>query len=170
MIEPPAMPASDVLAALRALESRGVEAWVAGGWAIDALIGEQTRGHRDLDLAIRTEHLANGIVALAALGYARALDLLPVRLVLEASAGRSIDLHPVAFDEAGHGRQAAGGGRVFDYPSDGFGSGAIAGVTVRCLTAEQLVRFHLGYEPQDHDRADMAMLRDRLGVDVPDPY
>lgn len=164
------MPAAEVLAILRALGDRRVAVWVAGGWAVDALVGAQSRAHRDLDLAIRFEDLEAGITHLERLGYRRALDLLPVRLVLGASHGRSVDLHPVTFDEAGHGRQPGDDGRVFDYPPGAFGHGAIAGVTVSCLSADQLVRFHLGYEPQAHDRADMALLRNRLGVEVPKPY
>jgi lincosamide nucleotidyltransferase A/C/D/E len=33
----------DVLAVMDALSSAGIEAWIAGGWAVDALVGEQTR-------------------------------------------------------------------------------------------------------------------------------
>jgi lincosamide nucleotidyltransferase A/C/D/E len=170
MSERATMPAGEVLAILDALANRQVAVWVAGGWAIDALVGEQTRQHGDLDLAIRSDHLDTGVARLDGLGYRIAHDLRPVRLVLEAADGRSIDLHPVTFDEAGHGRQPGDDGRAFDYPPDAFGEGTIAGVTVPCLTAAQLVRFHLGYEPQDHDRQDMAILRDRLGIEVPPPF
>jgi lincosamide nucleotidyltransferase A/C/D/E len=165
-----AMSATDVLEVMAAFRDARIEAWIAGGWAVDSLIGEQTRPHRDLDLAVRADHLDRAISTLRGLGYRRALDLRPVRLVMHGRGGRAVDLHPVAFDARGHGRQAGDGDRVFEYPPDGFGSGAIDGVVVPCLTAEQLVRFHLGYEPQDHDRHDMAQLRDRLRVDVPAPY
>ena len=37
---------------LDALEGEGIEVWVAGGWGIDALVGRQTRQHRDLDLLL----------------------------------------------------------------------------------------------------------------------
>ena len=164
------MPAGEVLAILDALANRQVAVWIGGGWAVDALVGEQTRPHRDLDLAIRAEDLEVGIVRLDGLGYRPTLDLRPVRIVLEAADRRSVDLHPVTFDASGHGRQPGDDGRVFDYPPDAFGQGTIAGVTVPCLTAEQLVRFHLGYEPLDHDRQDMTLLRDRLGLDVREPY
>lgn len=164
------MTATDVLVVVKALTDARTDAWIAGGWAIDALVGQETRPHRDLDLAVRSEDLDRATARLADLGYRRALDLLPARLVLEAAGGRSVDLHPVTFDPTGHGRQIGPDGQDFEYPADAFGSGQIAGVVVRCLTAEQLVRFHLGYVPQDHDRHDMTMLRDRLGVDVPPPY
>jgi lincosamide nucleotidyltransferase A/C/D/E len=155
---------------MKALRDAGVTAWIAGGWGVDALVGEQTRVHRDLDLAISSDHLDRAIDVLGRLGYASTLDLLPVRIVMEAPGGRSVDLHPVTFDESGFGRQQGNEGHVYEYPPDGFGWGSIAGVDVPCLTADQLVRFHLGYEPLDHDRQDMALLRDRLGVEVPPPY
>ncbi|MFM7534474.1 MAG: nucleotidyltransferase domain-containing protein [Acidimicrobiales bacterium] len=34
------------------LGGAGLDLWVDGGWAVDALLGEQTRPHADLDLAI----------------------------------------------------------------------------------------------------------------------
>src|SRR6266576_41329 len=156
------MAESDVLAAMDSLALDGVDAWVGGGWGIDAVVGETTRPHRDLDLAIRSNHMERAIEALGRLGYRPSLDLRPVRLVLSASAGRSIDLHPVTFDPDGVGHQPGDDGRTFEYPPDGFGSGTIAGVVVPCLAAEQLVRFHLGYEPLDRDRQDMELLRERL--------
>jgi lincosamide nucleotidyltransferase A/C/D/E len=164
------MTEGDVLAVTDGLTVAGLDAWIAGGWAVDAVVGEPTRPHRDLDLAVRSEHLDTALAVLGQLGYAATLDLRPVRLVMEAPGGRSVDLHPVTFDPTGFGRQVGDEGRVYEYPADGFGTGTIGGRTVPCLTAEQLVRFHLGYEPQDHDRRDMAILRDRLGIEVPPPY
>ena len=132
--------------------------------------GESTRSHRDLDLAVRSEQLNQAIEAIRSLGYEPSLDLRPIRLVMDASDGRSVDLHPVAFAGDGSGRHEGSDGRVYDYPAEGFGFGTIGGESVPCLTADLLVRFHLGYEPQDHDRHDVALLRDRLGLAVPDPY
>ncbi len=37
---------------LERLAVRGIEVWVDGGWGVDALLGEQTRSHDDLDLVI----------------------------------------------------------------------------------------------------------------------
>jgi len=44
------MTAGDVLEIVDLLEGVGVESWVDGGWSVDALLGEQTRPHEDLDL------------------------------------------------------------------------------------------------------------------------
>jgi lincosamide nucleotidyltransferase A/C/D/E len=150
--------AEDVLAVLRALEAAGLPVWVGGGWGIDALVGEQTRHHDDLDLAFRAEHEARLIAVLGELGLELAEDQRPVRFVMRAADGCAVDLHPVAFDERGHGVQAGFDGTRFEYPADGLGWGRIDGRRVPCLTAAQQVRFHLGYPPTEKDRRDMALL------------
>lgn len=48
------MKADDVVSIYMALDSAGVKTWIDGGWAVDALIGTQTRSHGDLDVAIRS--------------------------------------------------------------------------------------------------------------------
>src|SRR5437773_2317745 len=99
------MTEGDVLAAMDSLARNGIDAWVGGGWGVDAVVGETTRPHRDLDLAIRSTHMERAIEVLGRLGYRPSLDLRPVRLVLSAPAGPSIDLHPVTFDPQGVGHQ-----------------------------------------------------------------
>ena len=49
------MTASDVLAILDRLDAAGIAWWVDGGWGVDALLGEQTRPHHDLDFAVREQ-------------------------------------------------------------------------------------------------------------------
>jgi lincosamide nucleotidyltransferase A/C/D/E len=44
------MSAPEVHAVLEALAAAGCPAWIGGGWGVDALVGYQTREHRDLDL------------------------------------------------------------------------------------------------------------------------
>ena len=155
---------------LEALETAGVPVWVGGGWGIDALVGEQTRQHDDLDLAFRAEDEARLIAVLGGMGLELAEDQRPVRLVMRAEDGRAVDLHPVAFDERGHGVQAGFDGARFDYPAEGLGWGYIGGQRVPCLTVEQQVRFHLGYAPTQKDRRDVALLAERLGMAVPEAY
>lgn len=54
--------------------------------------------------------------------------------------------------------------RPFVYPRSCFVTGAVEGTPVPCLSAEQQVRFHQGYEPRDRDRHDMARLRRAFGI------
>jgi lincosamide nucleotidyltransferase A/C/D/E len=157
------MTADDVLAIVTRLAN--VDVWIGGGWGIDALLGEQTRQHRDLDLMHRKPQEPAVVAALAAAGYVETLDWRPVRFVVTDPDGREIDLHPLDFAEDGSAVQAAfGPNRPFAYPASCFVTGTILGRTVPCLSAEQQVYFHQGYEPSDRDRHDMARLRHTFGI------
>jgi lincosamide nucleotidyltransferase A/C/D/E len=98
--------AEDVIQVLDALDAAGVRHWVAGGWGIAALVGRQTRQHRDLDLAVDAADLSRCLAVLAGLEYAAETDWLPSRIELRAAGERWVDVHPVAFSETGVGRQA----------------------------------------------------------------
>jgi lincosamide nucleotidyltransferase A/C/D/E len=164
------MDGDQVLEVLGRLQAAGVPAWIGGGWGVDALVGEQSRAHDDLDLAIDTRYQTQAIAALEPAGYRVVADHRPTRFVMRTGDGSTVDLHPVDFTHPGPGVQLVPGGDPFRYPADGFTHGRIAGRTVPCLTAAQQLRFHLGYPPTDKDCHDMRLLRDRLGLAVPPPY
>ncbi|WP_406347422.1 nucleotidyltransferase domain-containing protein [Streptomyces sp. NBC_00144] len=43
------MDATNALTVIRARQTQGVEVWLGdGGWGVDALLGEQTRPHKDV--------------------------------------------------------------------------------------------------------------------------
>jgi hypothetical protein len=46
------MSATDVLEVLSILDAEGISAWIGGGWGVDALVGQETRRHEDLDIAV----------------------------------------------------------------------------------------------------------------------
>lgn len=163
------MSARDVLDVLDRLAAAHLPAWVDGGWGVDALLGEQSRPHADLDLVVRLDDTDRVLEQLAALEVQLHLDLRPTRLVAAAADGRSVDLHPVTFAADGTGWQAgaAAGGGDCPYPPGGFGTGRIGGRTVPCLTAQLQVAHHSGYPPADRDRADMQLLAARCGVPLP---
>jgi aminoglycoside-2''-adenylyltransferase len=152
------MDAEDVIQVLDTLDQAGVRHWLGGGWGVAALVGRQTRQHRDLDLAIDAGDLCRCLIALGKLGYAAETDWLPVRIELRSPGDRWVDIHPVAFEEGGHGRQAGLDGGAFDYPPDAFSRGVIAGREVPCLSARQQRRFRTGYEHRPQDVHDLAQL------------
>lgn len=163
--------AAQVLACLDRLSEAGVSAWVDGGWGVDALLGEQTRPHEDLDLVVALDDGARVEQAFAPLGFRLALDERPVRFVLCDAAGHRLDCHTVTFVENGDGVQVQPDGSDFHYPAEGFGGrGRIGGRAVACLSAATQVLCHLGYEPDAQDRRDMRLLHERLGVPLPPPY
>ncbi|NUQ90030.1 MAG: amino acid transporter [Glycomyces artemisiae] len=154
-----------VLALLDRIGGAGVDVWIGGGWGVDALLHEQTRPHRDLDLMHRAEHEPALLDLLRSLGYAETLDWRPVRFVMTGPDGIEIDCHPLRFAADGSAVQAAPEpAEPFRYPAACFTTGAIGGTPVPCLSAEQQAHFHQGYEPAERDLHDMARLRDRFGI------
>lgn len=143
------------------LAAAGCAFWVAGGWGIDALVGRQTRAHRDLDLAVEATDEETALRVLDHRGYGVETDWRPVRVELVAPGRGWVDLHPVVFDAAGHGRQAGLDGSHFDYPQEAFTTGTLDGRSVPCLSREQQIRFHSGYSPRPVDLHDLALLERR---------
>jgi lincosamide nucleotidyltransferase A/C/D/E len=163
------MTASDVLEVLQRLDAAGLRVWVDGGWGVDALVGETTREHADLDLVVLTPELAAVRSLLAEAGYWAVLrNWLPTSTALADGQSREVDLHPVNPTADGGGDQAQLGGGSFHYPPPT--SGAIGGHRVACVDAATQVRCHLGYPPQAKDRQDLRQLHERLGVELPMPY
>jgi lincosamide nucleotidyltransferase A/C/D/E len=158
----------DVIQVLDALDGARVRHRAGGGWGVAVLAGQQTREHRDLDLAVDAEDLDRCAAALSTVGYVAETDWLPARIELRASGDRWVDVHPVTFDKHGHGRQARLDGQHFDYPPGAFTSGSIAGRRVRCLSAHQQRLFRSGYEHRPRDTHDLAQL-DALPIDENPP-
>jgi lincosamide nucleotidyltransferase A/C/D/E len=165
-----AMLAPSVIEVIDVLERAGVDLAIAGGWAVDALLGHETREHDDLDLAIDVAQIDRAVATLRDLGYDVAADQLPARIELRGG-GRAVDLHPVTFGPDGVGHQPDLAGEAYEYPPGSMEArGRIGERTVRCLTPDLLVRLHDGYEPRAIDRADMAALARRFEVPLPPAY
>ena len=171
------MHAADVVEVIDALESDGVDVWVYGGWGIDALLGEQTRPHDGLDVIIRTDDIEAAIGITRSLGFSLMTDELPQGFVVRDTTDRRIDFHPVCFRGNGSAVQEIRGGGEWVFSAPGLlGTGLINGREIRCLAPEeQAVRAtdqlrDMGYEPNEADRRDMRLLRDRCGITLPYPY
>ncbi len=159
------MSASDVLSVLSVVREAGADVVIAGGWGVDALLGEETRSHQDLDLLHRREQEPALVAALTAAGYGETLDRRPVRFVLSHPSGLEIDLHPLQFAPDGSATQSSlDPDKPFRYPAECFVTGTIGGTRVRCISAERQADFHQGYDPGAADLHDMARLRAEFGV------
>jgi len=144
--------------------------WLDGGWGVDALLGEETREHDDLDLVVALERAEDLVAVLRRLGYEHVAGSAPTSFVLVDPTGRQVDVHPVTFDRArGGGVYLMNDGRDWVYPMQGFsGTGRVAGREVQCLSAEVQVLVHSGYELTEKDHIELELLRERFGVEVPD--
>jgi lincosamide nucleotidyltransferase A/C/D/E len=154
---------------IEALKEWNLQVWIDGGWGVDALLGEVTRPHDDVDLVVELRALGTVFECLSNLGFSVTEDLSPVRVVLTSPDDRQVDLHPVTFDENGTGWQirAAPDGSDCPYPAVGFTVGRIMDVRVPCLSAELQLEHHGGYIPRDRDRQDMGRLATRFGLELP---
>lgn len=149
---------AEVLAVLDALARAGVRVWLEGGWGVDALLGRQTRPHRDVDLDLDARDEATAIGALRRLGYEIETDWRPTRVELMAPGARWVDVHPLTFDGEGNGVQTGLAGERFVYPAACFVTGTVGGRAVGCLSAAQQITWHAGYPLRAVDEHDLAQL------------
>jgi len=166
------MTGHDVTMVLERLDGAGVDAWLDGGWAVDALIGEQTRAHADLDLIVRVTDVPAMREALAGDGFDLDRGETHSNFVLRDGAGREIDVHPVVFDAQGDGVYRMENGDDWVFPAEGFsGHGLVEAREVRCLSADvQMLCHATGYTPGETDVHDMRLLSARLGTALLPPY
>jgi lincosamide nucleotidyltransferase A/C/D/E len=135
----PPMPCSSVVRILQKLDAAKVEPVVMGGWGIDALVGEERRLHRDLDLILDCNDLDRALAQLRKLGFEewfRNPEPVPFVdhgiegdvIVMRDAAMRVVDLHPMRLDDSGPAPAA----------------GTIGGRPVACVSAKLQVKAHTG--------------------------
>ncbi len=68
---------------------------MVGGWGVDALLGEQTRVHKDLDIVIQEKNLERFCALLTIKGYTEAFqnDSCAWNFVLGDDQGHNVDIH-----------------------------------------------------------------------------
>jgi lincosamide nucleotidyltransferase A/C/D/E len=64
---------------------------VDGGWGVDALVGSETREHKDLDLLVAAADVVRAAVVLAGLGFRHRAGTSPAGLYCD-DADRRVDL------------------------------------------------------------------------------
>ena len=160
------MRAEDVAEILGRLEAAGIWYCVEGGWGVDALLGEQTREHGDLDLGVRLDEVERLCAALEE--FERDDREWPSSLVLADEQGRRVDAHPLDFDANGDGWQAKQGGGAYRWPAEHLDArGRIGAREVRCITPELQVRWHAHQDFDNVDWADMQALAERFELPSP---
>jgi len=166
------MTSADVIAFYTELDEMGIQIWIDGGWAVDALLEKQTRPHLDLDIVIQQKDLQEVVELLKERDYQNVErdDTRPWNFVLGDNKGREIDFHVIVLDNEGNG--IYGPDKTgFMYPAGSLsGTGKIDGHPVRCISAEYLVKFHAGYKPQEKDIKDVSSLCQKFGIDYPEEY
>jgi len=170
--------AEDVLSIYQRLGAAGISVWLTGGWGIDALLGEQTRLHKDLDILLQLDDVVRMRELLSREGFglkelwsenswtvdAQGIET-PTAFVLQDAAGREIDAHALRFDARGDGIPAWADDEGLTFrQADLAGEGLVAGVAVRCLSPKMQMVCHTGYDLPDVQSRDLALLGERFGV------
>ncbi|MHB9034333.1 MAG: nucleotidyltransferase domain-containing protein [Anaerolineae bacterium] len=172
------MTADDVLNIYHLLDANDIWLCLNGGWGIDALLGEQTRAHKDLDIFMLVDDVALLRELLEGNGYtlqypweeniavvdADGAEVLSA-FVLGDSQGHQVDIHALQLDESGNGIPAWAneGGLVFSQDDISW-QGAIAGEEVVCQSPASQVACHQGYILPSEQQCDLVRLRERFGL------
>ena len=161
------MNASDVVNLLDFFEQSGLDVHVDGGWAVDALLGRQTRSHDDLDIAIphAQVRLLRHLMASRRFQERLQADSWECNFVLADASDRRLDVHSYTLDAAG--KNVSGVPYTAEHLT---GTGVIAGRPVRCIDPVWLVKFHTGYKVDESDYYDVRLLCERFGLPLPDEY
>jgi lincosamide nucleotidyltransferase A/C/D/E len=159
------MTADHVISLYGDLEDAHIEIWLDGGWGVDALLGRQTRPHKDLDIAIAQADVPKLCKILSGHGYREARRHHSHNFVLRDEAGHEVDVHAFVRDRSGN---VVSGVR---YPADSLtGTGTINDRVVRCIAPEWMVKFHSGYELQEKDFRDVSALCEKFGIALPGEF
>lgn len=173
--------AEDVISIYKLLSSNGIRVWLTGGWGIDALLGEQTRPHKDLDVIMLLEDVLRLNELFEGQGYSLKEiwsenhwvmgadgQKIATAFVLRDSDGREFDAHAMRLDDQGNGVPAWDVDENFIFTrQDLAGVGMIAGFAVQCISPESQMLCHMGYELPDKQLLDLALLGEKFGLEIP---
>jgi lincosamide nucleotidyltransferase A/C/D/E len=166
-VDQPVTTAQDVCALLLLFEQNELDVVIDGGWGVDALLGEQTRQHVDLDIAIAYNDVGKLRRVLEENGFVDVprADTREVNFVMGDEHGRQVDIHTYSLDRENHPEQG------LDYPPDSLnGKGTILGRLVKCIDAVNMVKFHTGYDLDENDYHDVKALCLHFGIELPKEY
>jgi len=163
----PLMSAESAVEILKWFEANGFAVVVDGGWGVDALLGQQTRPHDDLDIAVQHSDVPGIRALLESKGFTDVPrdDTWECNFVMGDALGRQVDLHSCTFNE----KQENIFGVAYQYASL-QGHGSINGYPVRCIPPDWMVQFHTGYPLDGNDYLDTKHLCQHFGLPIPVDY
>ena len=170
------MLARDVADLVRQWRAGEMTVWLDGGWGVDALLGEPSRPHHDLDIVLEHRTLPRFAESMAEQGFHRISDDGSFTHVFTDARGRRVDVRLV---DTGRMHRTHAGTEV--YAGNGLayevgaldGRGTVGGEAVRCCTADYQVRTRLGSfleELDDNARRDVLALHKCCGIPLPTGY
>jgi lincosamide nucleotidyltransferase A/C/D/E len=166
------MKEKDVIGFYCVLKNLGIKIWIDGGWGVDALLGKQTRFHKDLDIVIQKKDIPDFRRLLKAQEYKEIkLDIArPHNFVLADDCNHEIDVHVIALNDNGDGIYGPiENGEMFPAASL-TGKGKIGNLEVNCISPEYVVIFHSGFELKEKDCKDILAICKKFNLEIPSEY
>lgn len=171
----------DAIKIYKSLSDDNIQIWLTGGWGIDALLGEQTRPHKDLDALLLVDDMVRMREILSRDGYrlkelwsenSWVVDKKGVKtataMVLQDPEGRQFDAHAIRLDNQGNGIPAWNDTKgLILKKEDLSGEGFIAGIPVKCISPSMQVIGHTGYKLPEKQLHDLELLHKKFGVGYP---
>lgn len=161
--------AHDAVALCGLLEQHRIHYWVMGGWGVDALLGRETRAHKDLDLLVLLGDLPKLWQLFHEHGFAQQWvwqenrwvdtegERWPTAFVVADGRGRELDVHVIDLGPDGAIVQ------LYDdpwpFPAAITGQGRITGTVVSCVSKETQLAMHTGYPLPDGHQRDLELLQ-----------
>lgn len=162
----------DVIDLYNKLENLNIKIWIDGGWGVDALLGKQTRFHKDLDIAIQQKDISTFRKLLEEQGFHEIkLDIAqPHNFVLADEHNNEIDVHVINLNDQGNGLYGPiENGEM--YPAASLtGKGKLDNLEVNCISPEYVVKFHSGYTLDEKDYYDVLAVCKKFELEIPDEY
>jgi len=164
----------DVLAIMTALESKGIQVWLFGGWAIEAQVPLASRCHCDIDLVVALQDLDRARAVIEGLGYTGRPDPNDPCEHLRFGRCKNGTLVQVASVRSGRSHiwlSVPSGDMWLACPLDALpteAKGSLLGKAVRCVTAEALLQSKLSWQGnREGERSDILHLKSILsGAEV----
>jgi len=161
------MKAEDVVEITKLLRGHHIEVYVDGGWCVDGLIGNQTREHQDLDIALphKFDKTLRAVLKEKGFEEIQQTDSWECNYVLRDKSGLLVDVHTYELDERGR--------NIFGVPYESIhltGTGLINGYAVKCISPEWTMKFHTGYALDENDYHDVLVLSRKFGLPIPSEY
>ena len=171
---------TEVIRMFALLTANNIRFWLLGGWGIDALLGEQTREHKDIDGLILAKDVSRVLDLVDQAGY---IDFhlweenqwgfdhngnkIPMAFYLFDAENREFDVHVVLLDNKGNAIP------LWKVPDQNFmftredisAIGSINGVSIPCITPQKQILVHQGYDLPETHLTDLKHLHKKFGVD-----
>lgn len=156
-----------------ALEGVRVRYWLIGGWGVDALLGRETRSHKDLDILALIDDLRQLRQMFEDKGFAlshvweesrwteTAGERWPTAFVAVDAIGRQIDVHLIQIPSDGLILQHYD--NPWSLPGRFATTGTIGAKAVPCVSRTAQLKMHIGYVVPEEQQLDLERLRGNQG-------